>query len=274
MKGARKKKDPEVPVPLPREVQPPPNRTRGMKREAQGPVSGWDMGEDPTPVTQDEAEETRAPPQSGSELPRGSLARQGAETRGGHSRVKVEVPAPPTEVVQPPQNTSRPTEGPRDRPRGVINARPELQRPAAPVKESEVAEGGGRPRRATRAPKYLRDFELYSVEVASAGGEQRKGGRTGDQPGRKPEEICEGHERVAEKPLDEPQRAGKAKPELPGPVDPVEEREVSVGRDRPQKTTRALKDTKEVGLNPVAMGSARNEQSSQRQDSCGTRTHP
>ena len=99
------------------------------------------------------------------------------------------------------------------------------------------------------------------MEVASAGGEQRKGGRAGDQPGRKPEEICEGHERVAEKSLDEPHRVGKAKPELPGPVDPVKKREASVSRGRLQKTARALKDTKDLGLNPVAMGSARNKQS-------------
>ena len=124
MKGARKKKNPEVPVPSPKEVQPPPDWAWRVKREAPEPTSVRDPDLNPASEPQEEDRET----------PR----------RG-------------TEVV---------TEVPEVR----IESRSKVERQELPSRAPQEEEIGpsttkGRPRRPTRPPRYLSDFQLYSVKA-------------------------------------------------------------------------------------------------------------
>ena len=101
-------------------------------------------------------------------LPVESGPREGASK---HGQVK-KVPATPVEVVQPP-------------PAGE-------SRSEAPVERSELGPASTRPRRTTRTPKHLEDFELFGVDAGanSNGGtpEYEPAHMSGNQFDRMPEE--------------------------------------------------------------------------------------
>ena len=127
MKGARKRRDPEVPVPLPREVQPPPDWTWRMKREVLEPTSDGDPGEDPAPEPQEETQKT---PRKGT-----SIVTEVPETRV-ESRSKV--------------------------------VRQELPSRAPQEEKAGPSTTNGRPKRPTRPPKCLSDFQLCSMKACRA----------------------------------------------------------------------------------------------------------
>ena len=91
--------------------------------------------------------QSNEPETLGPELPTEEPPVRTRETSRGHDRVFEEAPAPPTEVTRPP---------------GAGGAQP------GSSAKKETAEPGpvsGRPRRLTRTPKYLEDFEVYEMNI-------------------------------------------------------------------------------------------------------------
>ena len=78
----------------------------------------------------------------------------------------------------------------------VKDSRPEFPGPVAPVEEKKDPKGGDIPRRATRAPKELKDFKPNTVDVSLA----QKKGRTVEESDREPRRIFEGTKRMVKKP--------------------------------------------------------------------------